>query len=104
MKCWFENLDIKASLASSKLFYFTPFHDSTILNPWLFTKQRRNHLTSNCFYIKTGDFLPDFVKMNRSGNSFDQNIQLLVKTCMIPSLITKTYSFKDILKQNSTLD
>ena len=104
MKCWFENLGIKTSLASSKLFYFTPFHNSTILNPWLFTKQRRNHLTSNCFYTKTDDFLPDFVKMNRSGNSFDQNIQLLIKTSMIPSLITKTYSFKDILKQNSTLD
>ena len=76
MKGWFEILVIKTSLASLKLLYCTPFHDSAILNPWLFTKQRQNHLTSNCFYIKTNDFLPDFVKMNRSGNFFDQNIQI----------------------------
>ena len=76
MKGLFENLGIKTSLASSKLLYFTSFHDSAILNPWHFTKQRRNHLTSNCFYTQTNDFLPGFVKMNRSGNFFDQNIQI----------------------------
>ena len=76
MKGWFENLGIKTSLASSKLLYFTPFHDSAILTPWLFTNQRRNHLISNCFYTKSNDFLSDFVKTNRSGNFFDQNIQI----------------------------
>ena len=98
MKRWLENLGIKTSLASSKLLYFAPFLGNTILNPWLFTKQRRNHLTSNCFYTKTDDFLPYFVKMNRSSNSVEKIIKFLVKTSMIPSLITKTYSFKDILK------
>ena len=76
MKGRFENLGIKTSLASSKLLYFTPFHDSVILNPWLFTNQRRNHLTSNCFYTKSNGSLPGFVKMNRSGNFFDQSIQI----------------------------
>ena len=76
MKGWFENLGIKTSLASSKLLYFTPFHDSVILNPWLFTNQRRNHLTSNRFYTKSNGSLPGFVKMNRSGNFFDQSIQI----------------------------
>ena len=76
MKGWFENLVIKTSLASSKLLYFTPLHGNAILNPWLFTKQRQNHLTSNYFYTKTNDFLSDFVKMNRSGNFFDENIQI----------------------------
>ena len=76
MKGRFENLGIKTSLASSKLLYLTPFHDSVILTPWLFTNQRRNQLISNCFYTKSNDFLPDFVKMNRSGNFFDQNIQI----------------------------
>ena len=45
MKDWFENLGIKTSLASPKQLHFTPFHDSAILNPWFFTKQRRNRLT-----------------------------------------------------------
>ena len=76
MKGRFENLGIKTSLASSKLLYFTPFHDSAILTPWLFTNQRQNHLISNCFYTKSNDFLPDFVKMDSSGNFFDQNIQI----------------------------
>ena len=76
MKGWFENLGIKTSLASPKLLYFSPFHDSAILTPWLFTNQRRNQLLSNCFYTKNNDFLPDFVKINRSGNFFDQNIQI----------------------------
>ena len=76
MKGWFENLGIKTSLASSKLLYFTPFHDSAILTPWLFINQRQNHLISNCFYTKSNNFLPDFVKMDSSGNFFDQNIQI----------------------------
>ena len=76
MKGRFENLGIKTSLASSKLLYFTPFHDSAILTPWLFTNQRRNQLISNCFYTKSNDFLSDFVKMNRSGNFFVQDIQI----------------------------
>ena len=58
MKGWFENLGIKTSLASSKLHYFTPFHNSVILNPWLLTKQRWNHLTSNCFYTKIDNIQP----------------------------------------------
>ena len=78
MKGWFENLGIKTSLASSKLLYFTPFHDSAIPTPWLFTNQRRNHLISNCFYTTGNDFLPDFVKMDSSGNFFDQNIQISI--------------------------
>ena len=76
MKGWFENLGIKTSLASSKLLYFTPFHDSAIITPWLFINQRQNHLTSNCFYTKSNGSLPGFVKMNRSGNFFDQSIQI----------------------------
>ena len=76
MKGWFENLGITTTLASSKLLYFTPFYDNAILTPWLFTNQRRNHLISNFFYTKSNHFLPDFVKMNRSGNFFDQNIQI----------------------------
>ena len=78
MKGWFENLGIKTSLASSKLLYFTPFHDSAIPTPWLFTNQRRNHLISNCFYTTSNDFLPGFVKMDSSGNFFDQNIQISI--------------------------
>ena len=76
MKRWFENLGIKTSLASSKLLYFTPFHHSAILTPRLFTNQRWNQLISNCFYTKSNDFLSDFVKMNRSGNFFVQDIQI----------------------------
>ena len=76
MKGGFKNLGIKTSLGSSKLLYFTPFHDSAILNSWLFTNQRPNHLTSNCFYTKSNDSLPGFVKINWSGNFFDQSIQI----------------------------
>ena len=76
MKGGVENLGIKTSLASSKLLYFTPFHDSAILNSWLFTNQRRNPLTSYCFYTKSNDSLPGFVKINRSGNFVDQSIQI----------------------------